>query len=425
VQWLHHLADGLEGELVLAAIEQQPDDAKAQVRVARFAVGDSTAMAKAAVEEAKKDWANVYFGSSVVRPGLPPNARGSRDDIIAVLMLGVDQDADTGKEGPLPLEPNLVIQTSQVPAINRQAFYVFDPAHRPLVAEAGLVGEALRHATGADSGTGDIARVFRLPGTLNWPTPTKITRGRPLNPQLAVIEKEIGGYTGLATLREKVAATNHATNGKVQDASESALDPKALLNRASATLKKKLKAHDKAGDRSSAAYAAIMMALGEGFADDEIQVLVDAHPQGVGERYAGADASKLSQDIKRIREKLQWSSSEYDQLLKNGQQTGLPSGFSHDADGDLVRVDKADSERHKICSSIEVTAKIRDKESASWGLVVRLVDPDGQDKQIIVPWRDLNVTSGERDPVGKLRDQGLQLYSTGAASEIRDLLKKG
>jgi hypothetical protein len=43
-----------------------------------------------------------------------------------------------------------------------------------------------------------------------------------------------------------------------------------------------------------------------------------------------------------------------------------------------------------------VTAKIRDKESAGWGLVVRLVDPDGQDKQIIVPWRDLNVTSGEK-----------------------------
>ena len=88
-------------------------------------------MAKAAVEEAKKDWANVYFGAYVVRTGLPPNARGSRDDIVAVLMLGVDQDADTGREGPLPLEPNLVIQTSQVPTINRQAFYVFDPQESP------------------------------------------------------------------------------------------------------------------------------------------------------------------------------------------------------------------------------------------------------------------------------------------------------
>ena len=80
-------------------------------------------MAKAAVVEANREWENVYFGSSVVRSGLPPNARGSRDDIVGVLMLGVDQDADTGREGPLPFEPNLVIQTSHVPTINRQAFW--------------------------------------------------------------------------------------------------------------------------------------------------------------------------------------------------------------------------------------------------------------------------------------------------------------
>ena len=188
----------------MVAIEQEPDAAKAQVRVRRFGVGDSAAMVKAALEEAEKDWVNLYFGSYVVRPGLPPNSRGSREDIIGVLMLGVDQDADTGQEGTLPLEPNLIVQTSQVPTINRQAFYVFDPQNRPLVAEADAVGEALRHATGADSGTGDIARVFRLPGTLNWATPTKIKRGRPLAPQLAVIEKEMAGYTALAMLRDKI-----------------------------------------------------------------------------------------------------------------------------------------------------------------------------------------------------------------------------
>ena len=73
LHWLHRLADGLDGELVLVAIEQEPDEAKAQVRVRRFGVGDSTAMAEAALEEAKKDWVNVYFGSYVVRPGLPSN----------------------------------------------------------------------------------------------------------------------------------------------------------------------------------------------------------------------------------------------------------------------------------------------------------------------------------------------------------------
>src|SRR2546421_8555762 len=129
---LHRLADNLDGELVLVAIEQAPDEAKAQVRVQRFSVGGGPAMIEAALAEAEKDWVNLYFGSYVVRPGLAPGSRGSREDIIGVLMLGVDQDADTGQEGTLPLEPNLIVRTSQIPRVNRQAFYVFDPHDRPL-----------------------------------------------------------------------------------------------------------------------------------------------------------------------------------------------------------------------------------------------------------------------------------------------------
>src|SRR5436853_4237730 len=92
LDWLHRLADGLDGELVLVAIEQVPDAANAQVRVQRFGVGDSAAMIEAALEEAEKDWVNLYFGSYVVCPGLAPGSRGARQDIIGVLMLGVDQD---------------------------------------------------------------------------------------------------------------------------------------------------------------------------------------------------------------------------------------------------------------------------------------------------------------------------------------------
>ena len=115
------------------------------------------------------------------------------------------------KKGRFPWSPTSSSRPRRIPTINRQAFYVFDPQNRPLVAEADAVGEALRHATGADSGTGDIARVFRLPGTLNWATPTKIKRGRPLAPQLAVIEKEMAGYTALAMLRDKLVRTTIST----------------------------------------------------------------------------------------------------------------------------------------------------------------------------------------------------------------------
>src|SRR5437868_12309869 len=74
LDWLHRLADDLDGELVLVAIEQAPDEAKAQVRVRRFGVGGTAAIVEAALEEAAKDWVNLYFGSYVVRPGLAPGS---------------------------------------------------------------------------------------------------------------------------------------------------------------------------------------------------------------------------------------------------------------------------------------------------------------------------------------------------------------
>lgn len=421
VQQLHDLAKGLDGELVLVAIEQNPDQDRAQLRSHRFKVGDPGRMASIAAQEAGKDWTNVYFGGYVVRPGLPGGCRGGQGDVIAVLMLGVDRDADRGLAGVLPLEANLVVQTSHAPTVNRQAFYVFDAQNRPTVEEAHAVGVALRQATGADSGTGDVARVFRLPGTLNWPTPTKIQRGRPSTPQFAFIEKPLDGYTDLSTLAEALGRTCASNCGKRRDDPQEA---QVLLDRASARLHKKLQAHDRLGDRSSAAYTAISEAVNEGFADEEICALVAAHPQGVGERYLGPSPAKLLEDIRRIRDKDEKQGKDGDQLQDAARKLGLPHGFSRDHDGDLVRPGKGGRELIKVCSFIDVKARIRNKDATGWGSLVELKDPEGLTKQIVLPWRDLNVSSGERDPVATLRDQGLQLYYPGAAAEVRDYLTR-
>jgi hypothetical protein len=127
IQWLHDLAAGLQGELVLVALEQRPTHDQPLRRIRRFVVGAATEMTEIALGEASKDWVNLYFGGYVVRPGPSSGARGTRDDITGVIMLGVDQDADTGRAGVLTLEPNLVVQTSHTPTVNRQSFYLFDP----------------------------------------------------------------------------------------------------------------------------------------------------------------------------------------------------------------------------------------------------------------------------------------------------------
>src|SRR6516225_6087592 len=96
IQWLHDRAGELQGELVLLAIEQRPTQQQPLRRIRRFAVRASEDMVEFVLREVERDWVNLYFGSYIVRPGLPVGARGSREDIVAVLMLGVDQDADTG-----------------------------------------------------------------------------------------------------------------------------------------------------------------------------------------------------------------------------------------------------------------------------------------------------------------------------------------
>ena len=50
--------------------------------------------------------------------------------------------------------------------------------HALTAAEGKRVGDALRAATGADSGTGVVTQPFRLPGTPNHPSAKKRARGR-------------------------------------------------------------------------------------------------------------------------------------------------------------------------------------------------------------------------------------------------------
>ena len=143
IRWLHELAAGVDGDLVLSCNEQSLVDEKPGVQTFRFAVGDHEGMARVALDQACRPWTNVFFSSYVARSG--GTGRGGREDVVAVLILGIDQDADTGRSGRVPLLPaSMIIRTSSKPQINRQTFFAFDPAHRPSVDEVDKLGRRLR-----------------------------------------------------------------------------------------------------------------------------------------------------------------------------------------------------------------------------------------------------------------------------------------
>jgi hypothetical protein len=186
---LHHLAHGIDGVLVTSVFFANPNgEADVPGSVEHHSIGDVDAMVEAVMAHATTPNANVYAGMQVMRRGIPRGSRGRESDIVAVLGLVVDLDADTGKTGEMPLGANFVLETSTG---NFQPFILFDKALP--APEAKPFAGALRRATGSDAGTADVTHVWRIPGTLNWPNKKKLERGRSEKPVAVKIEIEWDG----------------------------------------------------------------------------------------------------------------------------------------------------------------------------------------------------------------------------------------
>jgi hypothetical protein len=189
VGMIHGLAGGLDGVLAVSAFHANPnkDEDTAGV-VSRHAIGDVEGTVESIMCHSETPHLNVFIGLQVMRKGLARAQRGTERDIVAVLGLVVDMDADTGKTGDLPVLPNLVLETSPG---NRQPFILFD---RPIPAsEAKPLAAALRRATGSDHGTADVTHLWRVPGTFNWPNRKKLSRGRSELPADVFVEQEWQG----------------------------------------------------------------------------------------------------------------------------------------------------------------------------------------------------------------------------------------
>ena len=138
-------------------------------RVLRFAVGDVDNMVAAVMEMEHERHLNVYCPWAVYRHGIERGKRGEARDIVATFGLVADLDADAGRPGEPPLPAPYVIESS---AGNFQPVYPFSPALEPQRAHE--LAQALGHKVGGDSGTKDIAHIWRVPGTLNWPNRVKV-----------------------------------------------------------------------------------------------------------------------------------------------------------------------------------------------------------------------------------------------------------
>jgi RepB DNA-primase from phage plasmid len=183
VELLHQSAKGCDGIFVVSVfIGPSPGT------ITHHRVGEVEAMVASIMAHAATPEANVYTGLHLMRSDLPRGKRGGKADITMVLGLVADMDADTGKLGTMPVTPSLVIETSPG---NTQPVILFDHAVAPEKAET--LAKALQIATASDSGTGDIAHVWRIPGTLNYPNAAKISRGRSSAPAAVLLQTAFVG----------------------------------------------------------------------------------------------------------------------------------------------------------------------------------------------------------------------------------------
>ncbi len=286
-------------------------------------VGDAKGTAESIAQFLGQRHYNLYMPLAVYGSELPTGQKGSEKDVSGCLGLVADFDDDDAARWAerLPIPPNYVLETS---AGRFQAFYLFDEPQT--VAAAKPVAERLKAFAQCDHGTSDLSHVWRVPGALNWPNAKKVSEGRSPVPQLVRVAKEWdGSKTSLQQLSDALpevvpgtrtserASTSSSAAGSARNAKHAphaaavAGTPEnddALASMASlpAALQDEIR-RPASGDRSKALFKVIAQLVAQGLDDATIENVIDAYPEGIGEKYA--DRNDLDREIARVRAKTQ------------------------------------------------------------------------------------------------------------------------
>lgn len=290
IEMIHSLActANVDGILVLASFDE-----KGSSIIERFGIGDSERMISAAISIGQ--YRNVYAPWAVFRRDLESGKKGSENDIRAVLAFVGDIDSDTGKSGrKLPIDPPYVVETS---AGNFQPVFPLATAIPPAAAKP--VAQAFSAAIGGDFGTKDLCHVWRIPGTLNLPTKTKLARGRSAIPQLVKIAMP---WTGELISLDAIRSASEAFNSAKEQPLSAESGIGGDFSELPAGLKKLIASPPYAGEDQSETAAAVFSHLRRlGWSSDQIEAVVNGHPAGIGRRYA--DGKDLRADIERTGQK--------------------------------------------------------------------------------------------------------------------------
>lgn len=216
------------GQLTLATID--PMDKQSSVPCKTFVMPEQEAQAKAWVSDANAKGRNCYFHTNISNA---VNKRLSKHDVKSARFAWADIDPDIKQFGSY--EQAKLYLKNLVPSLCEHASIIIDSgnglqvlyrlaptldiSNQEAKERFEIVNRAVAKRWNADS-TQDCSRILRLPGTLNYPSQSKMDKGYPSTPSLAKIiycsEKEYtlesiqAALTISPELIEQVRAEYHA-----------------------------------------------------------------------------------------------------------------------------------------------------------------------------------------------------------------------
>lgn len=297
-------ARGILGKLVIASLKDKQF-------VVRHVQNDSAAldMLVEIAGEWTREGRNVYFAGALFRNDLEPGKKGEEGDVIAVLGLTQDFDDDRAEEyaSRMPVPADIVVNTS---AGRYQCTVLFQKPLRP--AKAKPLAVALKRATGCDACSSDVSHVWRVPGTFNYPSDAKLKKGRAREPQpcrlvhvaSALDDRVSSTDLGAAITLAKPDAF-HSADPRVQgNSADFDWDQRANPNKEREVLGDVaiIKALEKEGDRSSAAFSLLVRLRRKNYSPQEVlEAVAQFAHKPVMQHYMGRDdwEDALRADIKR------------------------------------------------------------------------------------------------------------------------------
>jgi AAA domain/RepB DNA-primase from phage plasmid len=258
----------------------------------RYQLDDLEHMIGAAVADSAAGH-NVYIEGRTVREELRGNGRGKLEDTRAVFAIVVDSDADK-QMGWTPNVPvSLTVATSPG---NFQYWFFLRKAIGWRAAQK--LGERIRKAVNSDHDTGNPVQPYRVAGTVNYPSKTKIERGR-VTVATQLVEFDPEGLWSLRDLARAFPRPPRQSNGDARSAGAAAgtTDTSGIPPDTMQAIREGVEKNA----RSDVFWNVMLVLKGQGFTIDSITALLEQHPNGIALKYRG----RLRKQVEHIYNKIQ------------------------------------------------------------------------------------------------------------------------